>query len=105
MCAETLPRHPPGSGFPPQLMGIQMKGGISCALDLQVASLFLFDCARRGETEVRFWQDRGGRRQPASGVLGHGLPHRPFTCGRVGTSLREWVAFPQRAPGSATLGL
>lgn len=105
MCAEPLPGHPPGSEFPLQLMDTQMKGEISCVLDLQVAPLFLFNCARRGETKVRFWQDRGGRRQPASAVVGDGLPHRPSTCGCVGTSLREWVAFPQRARGSITLGL
>lgn len=41
MCSEPLPRHQPGCALPLQLMGFQMKGKISCALDLRVVSWIL----------------------------------------------------------------
>lgn len=41
MHSEPLPRHQPGCAFPLQLMDFQMKGKISCALDLKVVSWIL----------------------------------------------------------------
>lgn len=41
MRSELLPRHLPGSAFPLQLMDFQMKGKISCALDLKIVSWIL----------------------------------------------------------------
>lgn len=41
MSSEPLPRHLPGYAFPLQLMDFQMKGKISCALDLKVVSWIL----------------------------------------------------------------
>lgn len=46
MCSEPLPRHLPGYAFPLQLMDFQMKGKISCALDLKVVSWILLTSSR-----------------------------------------------------------